>query len=571
MSLESSQCGDSIPNIATFLEDMVRASGGEDVCQTIELRRKEDAFADARMFFKDRAWLTSPSGRDLVRELTNNSFMANVYVKPTTISLRFTDQFIATLGQEFETPNACPLNVSDLLPNHRFVVGFVGPNISKALHIGHLRNLALGNAFASVLEIAGARVIRQSLVGDIGRNVCEAMAGYKSLHDGEDPISLGLKPDHFIGKIYAEYNRTYNCQRFSSNALIDPIDRETEVVNDLADVFMRQWLAGDREVHDLWHRVRRWVLSGHQATLSRLGLSLDRHDYESDTVRDIDQLMKRLLRDAIVKSDSAGRIVYVSGRPEFEMMVLVREDGFPTEHARLVAMYCRLFDEFRGESTYLDLAGTEWQPASSLHMEIMQKALSSKVEETHLQLFHAMVTVNDAKIASRDGGAILIDNLLDQLLSSPQIKSLVESAKGEVEIQTAVDIIVKAFFLCRPAMKTLEFSWDKLMSEKHNPGWMIVRALGQARSLRETSSTAAGMNNAYRLALIRSQDFRRNIRQATRTYSLSGLTSYLIHLCEAFLEGPKDVQLARVMPSLLEATLSSLGLLTTTSQPRLSP
>lgn len=566
MPLESPQRGNRIPNIATFLEDMVRESGGENVCQTIELRRKEEAFADARMFFKDPAWLASQSGQDLQKKLADNPSIAHVYVKPTTLSLRFSDQLIAALGEDFEISNARTLNVSDLLPSKSFVVGFVGPDTSKALHIGHLRNLAIGNAIASILGIAGAQVVRQSLVGDIGRSVCEAMAGYKRRHDGEDPLTLGLKSDHFVGSVYADYNRTYNSPRFSSDSPFDPIVRETEVVNDLADSFMRRWLAGDREVYELWRQIRHWVLSGHRETLSRLGLSIDRHDFESDSVADIDQLMKRMLSDGIVTSDPSGRIVYESGRSEFEVMILARDDGFPTEHARLVAMYCRLFDELNGNSIYLDLAGTEWQPASGLHMELVRRVLSSKVEETHVQLFHGMVTINDAKMASRDGQAILIDNLLDQLLQSPQIQSLSESTQGAVTAETVADIVVKGFFICRPTMKNLEFSWSKLMNEKQNPGWLIARALCHARSLQPPGSTAPGMNDAvHRLALIRSQDFRRNIRQATRTYSLSGLTGYLMHLCEVFLDHPKDVHLARVMQELLDATLSSLGLLTTAS------
>ena len=565
MQLESLQRDQRIPNIATFLEDMVRESGGEKVCQTIELRRKEDAFADARMFFKESAWLTSPSGQDLVRQLTDNPSIADVYIKPTTLSLRFSEQLLADLGADFESSNPHTLNVSDLLPSRKFVVGFVGPNTNKALHIGHLRNLTIGNALASILETAGAQVVRQSLVGDVGRSVCEAMAGYKRYHDGEDPLTLGLKPDHFVGKIYSDYNQTYNSPRYS-NAPLDPIERETEVVNDLADTFMRRWLAGDREVYELWHRIREWVLIGHRETLARLGLHIDRHDFESDTLADIDQLLKRMVSHGIVRRDPSGRVVYASGRSEFEEMILARQDGFPTEHARLVAMYCRLYAELEGNSTYLDLAGTEWQPASGLHLELVQRVLSSNDEETHVQLFHGMVTINDAKMASRDGQALLIDKLLDQLLKSPEVQSLAKSAKGGVGVETVADIVVKGFFLCRPVMKGLEFSWNKLLNEKHNPGWLLARALCHARLPEQPGLTAAGTNNANRLALIRSQDFRRNIRQATRTYSLSGLSSYLIHLCEVFLEQPKEAQLTRVMQPLLDATLSSLGLLATVSQ-----
>ncbi len=561
--MESSRHYQAVTNIATFLEDLVSASGAAEVCQTIELRRKEEPFADARLFFKDRAWLASQPGQNFVGALTNSPAIASVHTKPTTISLRFADELVVALGQDFESGRSQTLDVSDLMPGKMFAVGFVGPNTSKALHVGHLRNLTIGNALASILAAAGAEVIRQSLVGDIGRNICEAMAGYQSLHDGEDPFVLGVKPDHFIGRIYAEYNSTGGGERSSAGQPFDPVTREVEIVNDLADTFMRRWLAGDPEIRQLWRQIRQWVLDGHRETLGRLGVQVDRHDYESDVVGEVGELMARMLRQGILRSDSQGRIVYESGRAEFELMVLVRNDGFPTEHARLFVTYCRLSGEWRTRCTYLDLAGTEWQPASSLHMELMRKLHSGPVEETHLQLFHGMVTVNDAKMASTSGEALLIDDLLDRLLSAPEIKFVAESSNGAVGVETVADMIVKGFFLCRPAMKDLEFSWDNIMGEKSNPGWIIARAWCRAKSLEETGPAAAGLDNAYRLALIRTQDFRRNLRQATRTYSLSGLASYLVSLSEFLLGKPADVRLARIMRAVLGATLSSLGLLAT--------
>ena len=66
---------------------------------------------------------------------------------------------------------------ADLAAGERYAVYFWGANTTKALHIGHLRNLALGNALAAALRIGGARVENRSLICDVGRSMGEAMAG----------------------------------------------------------------------------------------------------------------------------------------------------------------------------------------------------------------------------------------------------------------------------------------------------------------------------------------------------------------------------------------------------------
>ena len=103
-------------------------------------------------------------------------------------------------GEGIEGANA------DLAAGRRYAVYFWGANTTKALHIGHLRNLAVGHALGAALEQAGARVERRSLICDVGRSMGEAMAGV--VHSGRDQQVWPEgeeKSDHFVGACYADY------------------------------------------------------------------------------------------------------------------------------------------------------------------------------------------------------------------------------------------------------------------------------------------------------------------------------------------------------------------------------
>ena len=85
------------------------------------------------------------------------------------------------------------------------VVNFCDANPTKAMHIGHLRNIALGQALAGALAAAGAHVTRQSQVSDYCRSMGEALAGYMELPEQTSPRGLGVKSDHFVGECFGRY------------------------------------------------------------------------------------------------------------------------------------------------------------------------------------------------------------------------------------------------------------------------------------------------------------------------------------------------------------------------------
>jgi arginyl-tRNA synthetase len=127
--------------------------------------------ADAQIFSGDARNLQSREAGtvqlDAAREaLAALPDVAAVRARADSLTVRFADTSIARLGERLETGDEGVLDARDLLGGAEVVVNFCDANPTKALHIGHLRNIALGQALASTLAAAGARVTRQSQVSD---------------------------------------------------------------------------------------------------------------------------------------------------------------------------------------------------------------------------------------------------------------------------------------------------------------------------------------------------------------------------------------------------------------------
>src|ERR1019366_6234458 len=226
-------------SILEFLETLVASFGPLEFQASVELRRRPDSVPDAAILITNKKWASSPSGRALFDLLSSQREIVSVRAAGQKITLRLADHLIASAGEELE---AGDLATSGLLAGQNYIVDFCDPNATKALHLGHMRNIAVGNALVAALRAAGARVVRQSVICDIGRNVAEAMAGHLQFHNGETPEASGIKPDRYVGNCYAEYVRRLDTAAQPDAAAPDaPLARELQARSDLAEDLLRRW------------------------------------------------------------------------------------------------------------------------------------------------------------------------------------------------------------------------------------------------------------------------------------------------------------------------------------------
>jgi hypothetical protein len=521
-------------------------------CTAIEPRRREDQHADLRLLFSERTWLQSPAGCRLIATLEGHPAVASALRRKSAIVLRFEDATLAGVERRLATGEVPGPNTADILAGRRFTVSFVGPNTNKALHVGHLRNVVLGEALSCVLAFAGAEVRRHSLVGDIGRRVCEAMGGYLTCHDGETPEELGLAGDRFVELCSNDYPRE-PARSAAIGRAADPNAEEIEPRGDLADSIMRAWMLEAEPERELWRRLRGWALAGHRHTLSRLGVRMDGCDFESEQMQQAHELIAEGLARGLFEREATGGVVYRTGRPEYATMVLLRADGFPTEYARLLGVYDRIFEGVGPGEVHIEVVGSEWQQPSTVMRELLGMLRPGSRSEAFVLAFHGLVTVGGQKMGSSTGVVTWIDDFLDEVAAGPGVRALEELAGGAVGREELADLLVRGTFLCSPTARPLAFLLEHLVEGRPGPGWTIAEAWCRAQRSQRPGLLAAPV---ARTAVVQSQLYRRSLRRAVEQLDVAGLAGYLLGLSEAFLAAPEPGPAAAPM---LRGVLRSLG------------
>ncbi|MGA8363850.1 MAG: arginine--tRNA ligase [Solirubrobacteraceae bacterium] len=573
-------------NLFDYFEG-IPSHGQAPSCWAARAPRRPRGDCDVKLTPRVRDWREDADSLHALAQIEAEPWVAGVTHDGEGVQLRLDDGWIETVGAALEAGGSAEATLSDLAHGQRISVQFWDANATKALHAGHLRNLAIGNALAAALAQAGAQVERRSLISDAGRSMGEAMAGV--LHSGRHTPSWpagGEKSDHFVGVCYADYVATTQSAGAEAAAAIehpeDSLTRELTLRDDDADDLLKRVLSGEREALELWYKTRAWVISGQRKTLARLGIAFDRVFFESDFLSEAAELTASGLRSGRLRRREDGVVFYATGLSDFEEFPLVRADGLPTQHMRALA-YWMAAPELE-HMTSMQVCGTEWVSHVTCRRKLMDELMAAGDRtgdtgtgeddnddrngkeaggaEMHptRDIFNGMVARQKRAMASSEG-ALLIDELtdwLDQQVDANPERLQVRRAHPFPE-RIAAEIVL-GYFLPYPVAPRIDFDTDKLLCEDESLGWDLVRARARHGRTVPTGGRRPVEDPDYRFAVVQSELYRRYLRLAVERFDVRPLAHYLKHLSRWYLERERDEHVERVVHTLLDRSARGLGL-----------
>lgn len=82
----------------------------------------------------------------------------------------------------------------------RVMIEYSQPNTHKSFHVGHMRNVALGDALVRLYEFQGCRVVAANYIGDVGMHIAKCLWYLRTHFKGAAP-STGR--GEFLGALYS--------------------------------------------------------------------------------------------------------------------------------------------------------------------------------------------------------------------------------------------------------------------------------------------------------------------------------------------------------------------------------
>lgn len=310
------------------------------------------------------------------------------------------------------------------LEGRRVMVEYSSPNTNKPLHLGHMRNDALGESVSRILKKAGAEVFRVNIINNRGVHICKSMLAYKLFHEakGDTPQSLGIKGDHFVGQCYVEF---------------DKYAKEHPEAVTQAEEMLVEWEKGNDgdDLHKLWKMMNGWTIDGIKQTYDRTGVGFEKLYFESDTyLKGREEILKGLEKGIFFKApDGSIRIdvtdVVGKGKDgEDHTKVLLRKDGTSVYITQDIGTAIFRHNDWAFNQMVYVVASEQ-----SYHFKILFHILKKLGYDWADKLYHlsyGLVNLPSGRMKSREGTVVDADDLIDSL-HAQALKAINERGRDE--------------------------------------------------------------------------------------------------------------------------------------------
>jgi arginyl-tRNA synthetase len=212
----------------------------------------------------------------------------------------------------------------DIGKNSTIVVEHTSVNPNKALHIGHIRNIIIGDTVSRILEKVNYKVNVLNYIDDSGLQVADIIVGFKHLgFDQESPD--GKKFDHYCGDdVYVK-----TTEKYESDPSLEEIRKN--VLKELED--------GNSETAKFADKITRKVLANQLETCWNLSVFYDCLNFESQIIRSglWSKIFEKIKEMNLIEFENEGKnkgCWVIRGEDKEEDKVIVRSNGTATYIAK---------------------------------------------------------------------------------------------------------------------------------------------------------------------------------------------------------------------------------------------
>lgn len=448
---------------------------------------------------------------------------------PGFINIKLKNTFIAQNMDDMS--NDEHLGISKVDEPKTIVMDFGGPNVAKALHVGHLRSAVIGESIRRTLSFAGHNVISDVHFGDWGTPMGMILAQI-ILEDGD----LSKVKTYDIDAISAFYKR--------ANILC----KEDEEAAQRARLITAELQNGNTEYYNAWQHLRAVSVAAVKENYDELEAHFDLWLGESDAHQMCGQIVKLADEKGISEVDDGATIIRLeqTNKPMPPVILVKSDGGFGYQLTDIATIKMRVDDLKAEEIIYVV------DKRQSLHFEQVFKVAEMLEIAPFVQFKHVgFGTVNgkDGKpFKTRDGGVMNLKDLIE--MSKEKVRSSMPKpgeveGYGNAEIEQLVSQVAMAAIKFQDLKNTASsgyiFDLDDFAKFEGKTGPYIQYAIARINSIlrkaeqnNDTPSTVLIEDNDERVLALKLASFENVITRAANDKEPSIIADYAYNLAQIF-------------------------------------
>ncbi|MBG0768620.1 arginine--tRNA ligase [Methanococcus maripaludis] len=331
--------------------------------------------------------------------------------------------------------------------NEKVILEHTSANPNGPFHIGHGRNMVIGDSLKRILVASGYDVETQYYVNDMGRQEAIVVFGNEKFE-----LDNSKKVDHAIGEVYVETNKL----------LAENEELEQEILNLMKNYESACEAGIENELTEKFKNAVNYSLSGFKETLSTLNIYHDKFVWESEFVKSgmVREVINRLMNTGKVVEDEVYRLDLSDYGIE-KKLVLARLNGTSLYSTRDIAYH---INKMENCDFAVNLLGADHK----LTAVMVNKTLALLGYNEAEVVFYEFISLPEGSMSTRRGRFISMDELFEEAKSRAaeevRKRGVAQSEEEIEEIAKKIAVGAVRYNIVRIAPeKPMVFRWDEAL------------------------------------------------------------------------------------------------------------
>lgn len=284
--------------------------------------------------------------------------------------------------------------------DEKWMIEYSQPNTHKILHVGHMRNLCLGNALVRMCRYAGVDMSAVTYPGDVGTHVAKCLWYLKKYNKEEVPKE---NKGAWLGDMYTKANTLLEDQRGT--------EKEEQNRSELTAI-LKELHDQKGEYYDLWLETKKWSVELMKEAYDWADVEFDRWFWESEVDAPSLSYVNELFKEGkLVKDDGAVGMDLSDDKLGF--CLLIKSDGTGLYATKDVELARKKFEEF-GIKRNIYIVDDRQAYHFKQVFKVLEKVGFEQAKDCyHLQ--YAMVELPDGAMSSRRGNIVPLMDLVSEM------------------------------------------------------------------------------------------------------------------------------------------------------------
>ena len=374
--------------------------------------------------------------QDIVNELSKDSRFTNINIAGPgfinfSLSNEYTYSFLNKINEDI-------FNNIDKKQSKKIVIDYGGANVSKALHVGHLRSANIGEALKRLAILLGYDALGDAHLGDFGRPLGLVIKEIKEEYPDLpyfDPNFEGNYDDIELPITNEDLERIYPLASNKS--------KEDEAYLEAARVITMYLQKGERGYSNLWKKIIEISKEDIKKVYDSLNVNFEIWNGEADEMEFFDELYKIYDEKGLITESEGAKVIEVAKETDNSPMpplLLIKSNGAVSYEATDLAAILERKVNFNPDEIWYVVDGRQ-----ALHFEqVFRAARKGNIIDDDVVLDHiGFGTMNgsDGKpFKTRDGGVMSLKNLIE-LVNNETYKRINNESISEEEKKEISEVV----------------------------------------------------------------------------------------------------------------------------------